>query len=180
MLLTAFYTGTWNNCIATRKILTNISLASKDEYRGSWARPEEVTQLLKEIVLSYRLLFGQDQQSRRFYKKHFSNSRLPTYQPDELLLNLCTKTGGLPETLGPDRESYRLSRDFPILRQRIAILQHQLSSVRPRGWLAMWRDKRDRAQWYTFWAVIMFGSLATFLALLQTIMQGIQTFSSHV
>jgi len=95
---------------------------------------------------------------------------------DGFLLQLCTKAGGSNLATGRDKECYRLTRDFPVLRQRIAILQHQLTHVKPRGWRAIWRDRRDSAQWYTFWAVIVFGSVGTLLAIIQTVLQGVQTF----
>lgn len=159
------------------EILTRTySLASHTETPGSWACPEEVTKLLQEIILSFRLLFGQDQRSRKFFRKEMVKDQTSSHGVDAFLLDLCTSARRSPETIGQDKECYRLARDFPVLRERIAILQQQLTHVRPRGWRAIWRDRRDSAQWYTFWAVIMFGSVATFLAIAQTALQGIQTF----
>lgn len=127
-------------------------------------------------MLSFRLLFGQDQRSRKLFKQQFIKGETSPHGMDALLLQLCTQAVRSPRTTSRDKECYRLGRDFPILRQRIAILQHQLTHVKPRGWRAIWRDRRDSAQWYTFWAVIVFGSVGTLLAITQTVLQGVQTF----
>jgi len=93
---------------------------------------------------------------------------------DYLLTELCnSKTLTLP-TLCREREFYRLSRDFPILRSRIAVLQQQMTNLKPRGWREIWNDKRDSAQWYTFWAVIVFGGSGIGLAFIQTVLQALQ------
>jgi hypothetical protein len=162
-----------------RVFLTNsYSLASHAHSQGVWACPKEVTHLLGEIVLSFRLLFGQDQGSRKLFKRQLMKAEASPYGMDDILQQLCTKAEGSPRVISRDKVYYRLARDFPVLRQRIAILQHQLTHVKPRGWRAIWRDRRDSAQWYTFWAVIMFGSVGTLLAIMQTVLQGVQTFRS--
>jgi hypothetical protein len=132
----------------------------------------DVTQLLHEILLSYRLLFGQDKKSRRLFQS-MEVFKGESYE-DYLLAELCdSKTLALP-TLCKEREFYRLSRDFPILRSRIAVLQQQMTNLKPRGWREIWNDKRDSAQWYTFWAVIVFGGSGIVLAFIQTVLQALQ------
>jgi hypothetical protein len=132
----------------------------------------DVTQLLHEILLSYRLLFGQDKNSRRLFQSMavFKGESSEDY----LLTELCdSKTLALP-TLCKEREFYRLSRDFPILRSRIAVLQQQMTNLKPRGWREIWKDKRDSAQWYTFWAVIIFGGSGIVLSFIQAVLQALQ------
>jgi hypothetical protein len=132
----------------------------------------DVTQLLHEILLSYRLLFGQDKKSRRLFQSMEVFKGEP-YE-DYLLAELCdSKTPALP-TLCKEREFYRLSRDFPILRSRIAVVQQQMINLKPRGWREIWNDKRDSAQWYTFWAVIIFGGSGIFLSFIQAVLQALQ------
>lgn len=98
----------------------------------------------------------------------------PSEIQDHLLAHLCgSKTVVLP-TLCKEREFYRLGRDFPILRSRIAILQQLIADLKPRGWKEIWKDKRDSAQWYTFWAVIIFGGAGIMLAFIQTVLQAAQ------
>lgn len=149
------------------------SLSAHTTTSGLWACPEEVTQLLREVMLSYRLLFGQNKQSRKLFGQQSMRRQTGS---DGFLHQLCAKSRMATEGMVRDKESYRLTCDFPILRQRIAILQHQLSHVKPRGWRAIWSDRRNSVQWYTFWAVIMFGGIGTFLAAAQTVLQGIETF----
>jgi hypothetical protein len=91
---------------------------------------------------------------------------------DSLLTQLCCgKSYGLPIQ---EREYYRLRRDFPILRSRIATLQHQMMNLKPRGWREIWNDKRDSAQWLTFWAVIFIGGSGILLSLIQMLLQAAQ------
>ena len=61
-----------------------------------------------------------------------------------------------------------------MLRCRIAVLQQQLATSKPRGWKELWRDKRDSAQWVTFWAVIIIGGLGLLLSLLQVVVAILQ------
>jgi len=132
----------------------------------------DVTQLLHEILLSYRLLFGQDRKSRQLFQSMEVFKGEP-YE-DYLLAELCDcKTLALP-TICKEREFYRLSRDFPILRSRIAVLQQQMTNLKPRGWREIWNDKRDSAQWYTFWAVIVFGGSGIVLSFIQAVLQALQ------
>jgi hypothetical protein len=132
----------------------------------------DVTQLLHEILLSYRLLFGQDRKSRQLFQSMEVFKGEP-YE-DYLLAELCaSKTLALP-TICKQREFYRLSRDFPILRSRIAVLRQQMTNLKPRGWREIWNDKRDSAQWYTFWAVIVFGGAGIVLSFIQAVLQALQ------
>lgn len=93
---------------------------------------------------------------------------------DSLLPALCTDRKTTLPRLCKERDSYRLSRDFPILRSRIAILQQHMSTSKPRGWQDFWNDRRDSAQWLTFWAVIAIGGLGLILALMQVVLQVVQ------
>lgn len=131
---------------------------------------------MQEILLSYRLLFGQEKDSRRLYHSMKVFSAAEKDVCDDLLNVLCGRAKPDADTVPADQEGYRLSRDFPILRARLAILQQQLGHVKPRGWRTVWKDRRDTVQWYTFWAVIFFGGMGVILSTLQVILQAIQTF----
>ena len=91
---------------------------------------------------------------------------------DLLLPQLCS--GKISPLQASDRGFYRLSRDFPVLRSRIAILQCQMSNLKPRGWKEIWKDKRDSAQWLTFWAVIVIGGAGILLSVVQVVLQAAQ------
>jgi hypothetical protein len=69
---------------------------------------------------------------------------------------------------------WNLKHDFPVLRSRLSALAFEMSTRRPRTWLELWRDKRDSAQWATFWAVIIFGAVSLLLSVVQVVLQAIQ------
>lgn len=144
------------------------SCATQDEDNAQWASELEISQLLHEILLSYRLLFGQDKESRKIFKEMVNDA------DDMILQELCsTKENHFPE-LFKERDFYRLKRDFPILRSRLATLSHQMSNMKPRGWKELWKDKRDSAHWLTFWAVIVIGGAGILLAVIQVLLQAVQ------
>ena len=156
--------------------------ATTSHLRCQWATEDEINQLLAEILLSYRVLFGQTRKSRTFFrstanpftKKSASRDNIR----DPFLLALCgTKTPGHSILNGlVEKDTYYLPRDFPILRYRISVLQRHLSSTAPRTWVQLWRDNRDSASWLTFWAVIIFGAFGCFTSFLQVVLQFVQLF----
>lgn len=52
---------------------------------------------------------------------------------------------------------------FPIYGNRIRQLRAYMDTQQPRGLRALWRDKRNSNSYYTFWFVVVFGSLSVFL-----------------
>jgi hypothetical protein len=141
---------------------------------AQWAGRDEVSQLLQEIVLSYRLLFAQNKASRRYFRSSKPFSGIPQEGRDEVLTTLCRQKRLKVGFNVQEREIYDLSSDFPVLKSRITVLLHHLSTKRPRTWRQLWRDKRDSASWYTFWAVLIFGGMGIILALIQVILQILQ------
>ncbi|KAI9708938.1 MAG: hypothetical protein M1820_003632 [Bogoriella megaspora] len=147
--------------------------AKKNAIYNTWATSSDVTQLLKEVILSYRLLFGQDAKSCRLFRKLKPFDGIPAEGKDTLLSDLCGRqTHDL--ALATQRDIYRLRRDFPMLRSRLTRLVAYLERKRPRTWRELWVDKRDSASWLTFWAVIMIGGMGLVLGLLQVILQIVQ------
>lgn len=116
-----------------------------------WATHEDVNDLLRETLLSYRLLFGQDKASRRLLRSLNPFEGLPEGCKDHSLFILCGKKQSNFTIRLREPEFYILSKDFPILRSRLAILAHYFSHKRPRNWKELWNDKRDSASWFTFW-----------------------------
>lgn len=139
-----------------------------------WATVDDVSDLLHEILLSYRLLFGQSKTSRRFFRTIRPFSDLPEQGRDGSLTDLCGKKS-CPLDYGlRERDVYDLFQDFAVLRSRIAVLMRHLSNKRPRTWKELWNDKRDSASWFTFWAVLIIGGMGIVLAFLQVVLQAIQ------
>lgn len=152
--------------------------ATTSKLRCQWATEEEVNQLLREVLLSYRLLFGQTKRARGLFRSvdPFAQGTLKGSR-DPLLGALCGKKACLAFSGLAQKEKYYLPQDFPILRYRIAVLQRQLATTTPRTWVQLWRDKRDSANWLTFWAVILFGAFGSLMSLLQVVLQFAQMFT---
>ncbi|OJJ79756.1 uncharacterized protein ASPGLDRAFT_69886 [Aspergillus glaucus CBS 516.65] len=107
-----------------------------------WATEEEVNQLLVEILLSYRLLFGQTRKSRGLFRSSLNPfNRNPFVKKaasdvnirDPILSALCGTKDPFDSILSGlvEKDSYHLPRDFPVLRYRISILQGHLSTTTP-------------------------------------------------
>lgn len=148
--------------------------ASPSSSSRQWACEEDVTEMLQETLLSYRLLFAQDKQARKLYKRLDPFGGIPLEGRDELLSSLCGRKSFHTPQMPSDQDSYDLQRQFPILRSRIAVLHRLLSASKPRGWRELWRDKRDSAGWFTFWIVLIFGGVAILLSALQVLLQILQ------
>jgi hypothetical protein len=53
-----------------------------------------------------------------------------------------------------------------------------MEKQKPKGFMALWRDKRDSSAWYTFWAAVIFGAIALLLALTSFVVSAAQTWAS--
>ncbi|PLB54770.1 hypothetical protein P170DRAFT_421424 [Aspergillus steynii IBT 23096] len=140
------------------------------------ANPDDISQLLREVLLSYRLLFGQSGPSRKLFRRHLTPSDIPPCEMDPLLPLLCTNAQ-LPyfsPDMPPDRPIYFAARDFPVYSERIELIRKELRDARPKSLADQVRDKRDTLQYWTFWLVAIFGGLGLVLSLVQVIQQGIQ------
>lgn len=143
------------------------------------ADEDDIAHLLEEILLSYRLLFGQSEKSRKLFRGIFDPANLPFPQPDTLLHDLCglrqlSLDASQANLLPRDRRVYYAARDFPVLYERVELLTKELSGARPRSMSGLLRDRRDTLQFWTFWLVALFGGVSIALAIIQTILQVIQ------
>ncbi|MCJ1365751.1 hypothetical protein MMC16_004876 [Acarospora aff. strigata] len=154
------------------------SCAAEPEEALQWASESDVCGLLHEILCSYRLLFGQNKEARKLFRRTRPFEDMPSEAHDPLLTLLCSRKSFDSFEVGKPQGSYRVARDFPMLRCRLAILKRQLSVLKPRGWMELWRDKRDSAHWFTFWAVIIIGGAGLLLSFIQVILQIVQVSQS--
>ena len=139
-----------------------------------WANIQEVNDLLRETLLSYRLIFGQSKTSRKFFKTLRPFEGIPKDGVDKYLGMLCSKEKNpLPDGLSQS-EVYDLRKHFPVLRCKIAIIVNRLSMKQPRTWKQIWSDRRDSPNWYTFWALLLFGGVGMTLAFIQVMLQIVQ------
>ena len=96
---------------------------------------------------------------------------MPKEGVDNFLAKLCTREENpLPDSLRQS-EVYDLRKDFPVLRCKIAVIINRLSNKRPRTWKQIWSDRRDSPNWYTFWALLLFGGVGMTLAFIQVMLQ---------
>ncbi len=142
------------------------------------ADAEDIRCFLREVLLSYRLLFGQHPKSRRLFQRIYSPSELPFEQPDTLLSVLCTaRRLGLEEgdrVFPEDHPVYFAARHFPVLCQRIELLAKELDGRKPKSIRDLITDRRDKLQWWTFWLISILGGLGLILSTVQIILQGVQ------
>ena len=132
---------------------------------------ESNTQLYQEVLMSYRLLFGQNRASRRLATTLLKTLEKTGDEYDGLLDTLCTRSydsavRALPVALWPvtcrsfegvlqEEPAYSSQDDFPLFGQRLAKLQAFNLRQQPSKLRDLWRDRRSPLQWYTFWAVLV-------------------------
>ncbi|KAI1737182.1 hypothetical protein F4680DRAFT_468382 [Xylaria scruposa] len=142
-------------------------------------------QLHREVLMSYRLLFGQTLKSRRQAKAVLQKQkRDQPRQYDAFLEALCTRPSRdkmvrtIPQEIWPatchnfdgllqEESTYSSQDDFPLFGQRLVKLQTFSRRQQPSKLTDLWRDRRDTLQWYTFWAVLVVGGLSILLSVLQ-------------
>jgi hypothetical protein len=90
-----------------------------------------------------------------------------TLHMSENFRNYNTKLNG--------RYGYNL---FPNYRKQMEILTRYMADKKPRSLGQLWRDNRDQSSYYTFWAVIIFGSTSLVLAALSLVASIIQAWAS--
>ncbi|KAK2601536.1 hypothetical protein QQS21_004921 [Conoideocrella luteorostrata] len=99
--------------------------------------------------------------SRLFRRGKYRNR--PTITPSQVLpstfVDSCGKVG--------QYDTYSTILDFPVFGQRLVDLQLYSTRTQPSRVRDLWRDRRNPLQWYTFWAVIWFGSAGILLGALQ-------------
>lgn len=114
----------------------------------------------REVILSYRLLFGQDSNSHNDFNAWIKKGNpLPEEYPDSFLPLLCGQSWDSAEALpiyefieaDDPSTHYSPTEDFPFLGKRLLDIQKHVLNQKPNGFWAMWYDKRDPAQWWTSW-----------------------------
>lgn len=139
----------------------------------------DIAHFLQEVLLSFRLLFGQSVKSRKLFRYIFDPAEVPFPQSDTLLSHLCSEklpiagaegVGWMPR----DKHVYYAARDFPVLYERVELLAKELNGARPTSMKDLLRDRRDTLQFWTFWLVSIIGGVSISLSMIQVILQAIQ------
>jgi hypothetical protein len=134
---------------------------------------DEITEILQETLLSYRLLFGQKQASRKYFRRLAESDPALFQNPDPFLYQLCATKLFAHRSVPQDRFIYFAHRDFPVLGERVELLEKELRGTRPKNWKDLVRDRRDTTQYWTFWLAAIFGISSLTLSLAQVIIGGI-------
>jgi hypothetical protein len=156
------------------------------------------SEFCREVLLSYRLIFGIDGRSRRAFSHSAeladwgsddTNDGSPkrSYKLDPLLQLLCTASPTEPKLQlvlarlrGQETSAWYALEDFPFLGRRLADLQRFSMGQRPYDWKAvLWYDRRDARNWWTMWtawAVLIIGGGTLVLQFLQLFFQIWSTF----
>jgi hypothetical protein len=116
-----------------------------------------------EVLISYRLIFGQTKNSHRDFKtlsrkwaKSWNSTPELQKQADPMLYILCGQPCTSPEASAIYDEieaedpstHYSPVTDFPFFGERLVELQNY---VRGHNFMALWYDRRDVSWWWTFW-----------------------------
>jgi hypothetical protein len=117
-----------------------------------------VDSFFRELLLTYRVLFGQDERSFRAFQRSCSGQNAHQ-SSDTMLPVLCEKSWTTPEardlyrdiSAGAVRDTYDSSADFPIMGQKLLALQQFVKDYHPRTLTALLRDRRDPTAWFNFW-----------------------------
>lgn len=138
------------------------------------ANYDEITDILHETLLSYRLLFGQSKKSRKVFRNHLKSNPSLSHNPDSLLKLMCGHKNFAHEYVPGDRPIYFAPRDFPTLSKRVELIGAAMRGAKPKDWKSLLRDRRDTTQYWTFWLVAIIGGTSIVLSLIQVILQGVQ------
>ena len=163
-------------CIAMLHSKGSIYSFASTEQNGFDPRASEadILHFCQEVLLSYRLLFGQDSRSRKYFPR--AHQQESYGQIDSFLPFLCmTKNVERVSHLIPkDQPIYFANQHFPTLFQRVEHVAKELEKARPKSMADLFHDRRDTLQYWTFWLVSIIGGLSILLSLVQVVLQGIQ------
>jgi hypothetical protein len=139
------------------------------------AKEEDIEQFLREVLLSYRLLFAQSARSRKLFRQFYTTSDFHSQPIDPLLFPLCTqkRIGHCSVILPTDRPLYLAARDFPVLYDRIELIANDLKDARPSTIVGLIKDRRNVLQYWTFWLVAIFGGISIVLSFIQVMLQAL-------
>ncbi|KAI0844651.1 hypothetical protein F5Y00DRAFT_273876 [Daldinia vernicosa] len=129
---------------------------------------------LAEVLLSYRLLFGQHSHSRKLFREKELKSAKWNGALDPLLGVLCGNkdvddSTGIVELLH-ERNVYKVQDSFPHLGLRLAELADYISGQEPNDFLEVWKDQRNPDRLLTLKAAIKIGLATVILGILQVLL----------
>lgn len=123
---------------------------------------------MQEVLLSYKLLVLFDKRARNTFHRATKNiSTLKDYDKELDILCLGNPLRSRWHKPYGLRETFYGSSDFPIFAARLSKIQRSIDSIQPNRISSLWRDHRDILCWYTFWTVLILGTVNLGVAILQ-------------
>lgn len=169
------------------RLLNDHAARSSEDVRAPDVPTEE---FFVEILLSYRLIFGQDERSWKAFSKmepvwqeqRGRSSWETTWDCDPMLYVLCGKSPTDEEARQVYEEVeanepgnyYDPHTEFPFFGKRLLELQQFIQQYEPHNVRSLLNDRRDYAAWYTLWnnqLLILFASITIFLMVLSLFFQ---------
>lgn len=119
----------------------------------------------REMLLTYRLLFGQDSKSFRLFAKEMAsrpNSRarcvLELPDADPLLLSLCARScyaDGVADLFDEIRadnvQACYAPASYPFFAGKLLRMQGYVKEQHPHDRNTLWHDHRNKSDWWQFW-----------------------------
>jgi hypothetical protein len=186
------------NVVDTARLFEERWSEIDESFRRDYGISPSADDFFREVLLSYRLIFGQDKRSWEAYRRseaakeqkrsRSSKEQNPQRQqrpPDPLLPILCSKNWRSSSDAlivyreidaDEDVSNHYSVTDFPFFGQRLLHLQRFSKDQNPHDWIVLWHDRRNVFNWWTIWAVVFIGGGAVVLAILTLVFQILQTF----
>jgi len=147
------------------------------------------------MLLTYRLLFGQDLRSSKLFVKEMAaiakrhaKSKAALHLPphifalpdaDPLLPLLCSlhadELAGISDLYAELNagvlQSFYTPDMYPFFAEKLLVLQAYVKEQHPHNWHTLWNDHRNKGNWWQFWAVLFIGGGTLLLATLSLVFQ---------
>jgi len=164
-----------------------LSRLLNDHAAQSWedVRDPDVhtNEIFKEILRSYRLIFGQDERSWKAFLSTIPTSSEQqalaesSWSSDPLLYVLCGKSCMSDESqriyddIDADEPAnyYNPQSEFPFFGNRLLELQQFVKQHQPQTVRSLLNDRRDVAAWWTLWNNQLLLCFATFTIILMVL-----------
>ncbi|KAG4441819.1 hypothetical protein IFR05_002683 [Cadophora sp. M221] len=146
-----------------------------------------IDEYFEEILLTYRLLFGQDSRSWKAFSRMVTtrdDNIIPgvsSWSSDPLLYTLCAKSCSSEEAqaIYEDIEAnepieYYPHSEFPFFGKRLLELQQVVQQHQPQNVRSLLNDRRNVAAWYNLWnnqILVLFATVTIFLMVLSLVFQ---------
>jgi hypothetical protein len=137
-----------------------------DQHSNSCERdlPNVIRAYLREILISYRVLFGQDKRSRELFRSREKSKARFRETEDPVLQALCGQKRTLLVTeyltIESEKEIFDTRVDFPHLGEKLLRVHDYNANQRPSAWRAILLDRRDPRESLNFYfTVVIIGGI---------------------